>query len=1246
METTTSNSYGNLYAHQKECVNKIEDHFQSGHTKGLIKMFCGTGKSLIQHHLFCQNQKTLLIVPSIALTTQFVEHYIIKRGFPHPFITICSKNEISEEVIQKINISVTTTEEDIKRFFKKNKSVFFVCCTYQSLHKLLSCVNFKFDLCILDEAHRSLGETTQKLIFDKKQNEDEEDVEEGEDSDEDLYEQEDEICKEIDSQNDIKSKSPNTKISELCNKILFFTATPKNANRIRMTGPKSDCGELIFDYPLRQAVEDNVLMDFEICINISKQAQNVDKKVSVFEAISRNALSTGNYKVMIFHALANESDKKKGLTSVKDYVSDKNKKLFKDIFYRIHQTKFPEKVVSGFKYEGIVSETEAEKRKKIIESEFGKDKNEFYAISSCRTLGEGIDTKCCNHVCWVDPKQSFVEIIQNIGRCSRKKENWGVPSNKKSTITIPITIDAGFYESCDTPESRDKVIREEMQNSENWNPLFNVLSALKQNDPEYYDLCLIYPKKFCQRDYERHNKLTKRAQVEVDKEDQSENSNAVLDVEENLDENKNNKTKKVIEDKVESTSKKIEDYANDLVTPVELYTNSMEEPVKVIGENKEGEVQRIYGNDETGEIFNMEEKEKGKGIQVPKRKKTNIRTHVDHEIQVLWKIRDGYDFTKDVTCAFLDCQVVDNDDKWMENYEKLKVNQKLSHWRTKQGAWENTQRLKFNSGTLKQNRIELLNQISFWKWILNNDDEVFEEKRSQYENFYINHQEIPSQSSTNDEEKMLAQWRADQIKMHNNKSKVKRNEERIKKLNNTKGWYWDIWYYNFDKYCEFINLNKKRPPRKHQLGAWENTQRLAYHVTIESDLDDKKISKLESIPGWKWKMDTKENKWMIQYSRSKSFTIENLRLAQGIKSPKNQTQKLENKIADWNNAQRRKKRNSNIDKNKLTKNQMHRGTLTDEQIKLLEEIPGWYWNKSPVSSTRGSSPNKPPSPPKPRSYLRPIPNLKEEKSSSLSIPPSELSTFHKNFKTMNSSKYFNHIQSNPDLFKEYHRLAKQAEENDNPEDKPLHILANQINKLPPNQRIADLGCGDAVLSTLCPKHKFTNIDAYALNDKVQVHNIAKLPNKFHHQFDVVVLSRVLWATNKEQVIQEAIKLMKPNGYMYICEPFRRWNRDFKTNKLEILLQRLDLQILWKLNTKVENKQYHKFMYYALTPSTYDQIMFGILSRLKWISQNGSDKQLIQSQKQIKSFRNIQQLFLIHKVIMIQRYVRKNILSQK
>jgi predicted helicase len=53
---------------------------------------------------------------------------------------------------------------------------------------------------------------------------------------------------------------------------------------------------------------------------------------------------------------------------------------------------------------------------------FDKSKNnEVVIISSCETIGEGIDTKNANMCVFVDTKSSYVKIIQNIGRIVRKE---------------------------------------------------------------------------------------------------------------------------------------------------------------------------------------------------------------------------------------------------------------------------------------------------------------------------------------------------------------------------------------------------------------------------------------------------------------------------------------------------------------------------------------------------------------------------------------------------------------------------------------------------------------------------------------------------------------------------------------------------------------------------------------------------------------------------------------------------------
>jgi predicted helicase len=69
-----------LREHQKTCINNISNHFESN-DRGLIKMFCGSGKSFIIYHVLLEFGKktSVVVVPSINLITQFNNDYLFDK---------------------------------------------------------------------------------------------------------------------------------------------------------------------------------------------------------------------------------------------------------------------------------------------------------------------------------------------------------------------------------------------------------------------------------------------------------------------------------------------------------------------------------------------------------------------------------------------------------------------------------------------------------------------------------------------------------------------------------------------------------------------------------------------------------------------------------------------------------------------------------------------------------------------------------------------------------------------------------------------------------------------------------------------------------------------------------------------------------------------------------------------------------------------------------------------------------------
>ena len=233
-----------LGSHQKDCISNIDDHFKNN-SKGLVKMFCGSGKSFIIYHCLLKygSNLSVIVVPSINLITQFNRDYMLDNNmmgyndenFEKEFesLTVCSKNELSNK-----KSDFTTDEKDISKFLNKKVDK-IVLITYQSLKILINVVKkdkLKIDLLCFDEAHHIIGDGMKELLFGT----------DDEDFDEDFDELNDESNSESETDSDISdvdsdvdsnvssADKSNNFIDKYVKKTLFFTATPKNSNGIKM----------------------------------------------------------------------------------------------------------------------------------------------------------------------------------------------------------------------------------------------------------------------------------------------------------------------------------------------------------------------------------------------------------------------------------------------------------------------------------------------------------------------------------------------------------------------------------------------------------------------------------------------------------------------------------------------------------------------------------------------------------------------------------------------------------------------------------------------------------------------------------------------------------------------------------------------------------------------------------------------------------------------------------------------------
>jgi superfamily II DNA or RNA helicase len=410
--------------------------------KCLTKMFCGTGKSIIIANVIKHEKKNLSVVvfPSLALIQQYWNDYVGKYFKKYKKISISSLEERGED--GEITIESITDSKKIKQFLKYSSDK-IVLVTYQSFEVLLNNLNGqKIGIVCYDEAHHVTSPKYQKLVFG----------------------------------------TPHFE------KEVFFTATPKNENGITMFDrddpSKSMCGPVAYEYTYLQALYDATgpyVNEFEICIDMYTENTNS----SIYEAMSRAILTKDTSRVLSFHSGVNGESN----TNVWNFV---NEAEFQAAFDKVLKNEFPEKASYYQKpitFKGMDGKTPPDERKVMLKSLGETPSNEIYIISSCETIGEGVDTKKANMCVFADPKSSITKIIQNIGRVVRPN-----PECHVSTILIPCWVNMENYAAANGDRvKQDELIRQQMRSEKgDYASILNVLGALRQEDPELYEMCLDY----------------------------------------------------------------------------------------------------------------------------------------------------------------------------------------------------------------------------------------------------------------------------------------------------------------------------------------------------------------------------------------------------------------------------------------------------------------------------------------------------------------------------------------------------------------------------------------------------------------------------------------------------------------------------------------------------------------------------------------------------------------------------------
>lgn len=953
---------------------KEEDYDEDnlGANKCLLKMFCGTGKTWVLNHLLLHYRGIGVIVfPSISLITQFNDDYLFSPNWSYKFadfakLTICSKDERKTiNTTAEQGYTVTTDIETISDFLQDTSKDRLVAVTYQSLSTFISAIKSiqeqedndlsmvgfdPIDILIFDEAHHIIGDQVQKLVF-------------GEDA----------------------------ILSDVSRRIVFSTATPKNSNGVTMYDPdfkfkpsiqpnfenqiiitdnktqrvdsvssndsnnndtycedlddialEPDCGPIVYEYTHRQGVNDGYCRNFRIAVDFFSQGSrdnfqnNID---NILGTIARSIIETGNHRVLTFHSFS-ESDKCASRSNVIGFMNRTNSALFKRKFKEILCSEFPSKVEQyakvSFHLHAITGKTKSHDKKRILDAFDTNNPNEVHVLSSCRTIGEGIDTKWANKVCFVDSKQSYADIIQNIGRVCRMP----MPNMPPAIILLPVWVDTTKYQAVKgKPEERDRILREDMRASGDFQAILNVVSALQADDPEFYELCLNYSKSYSSREICKN--LNKQGYKVLPSQGLLIDNIAYMvpAIREYLDTFNNPDSQKLSDNQI------LQKIADDKKQCIAIHTESMETPIEVYGKkyNKSGVVnlQCISSTEsDNGQIeyrpityksSNVTNSNAGLEDNIPKspkRKSFNLlHTRVSSDIKILWELEDGVSLDNAVNQAYIRSQITWNTDSWFSNLENVQKYMDNNAQRPKQnedsnpgilGRWICNQQTNYykkryimKDDNIRNAWANFVNDPKYSHYFMAKQDKWYK-ILANLKVFINTNNTTPKRNFKNKYEMKLATWISNQHKIYKKKTQIMKDDEiyntwsRFINDHNYKQYFInneEQWFQILDTVKVFIDTNNTTPKQisknigKVQLGKWINRQQIYYSKKQYIMLNDNIYNTWDEFVN-----TSKYSKYFINNEKQWHQTLNNLKLfiyTNNAKPKNGSKNKYEANLARW-----------------------------------------------------------------------------------------------------------------------------------------------------------------------------------------------------------------------------------------------------------------------------------------------------------------------------------------------------------
>ena len=1099
-----------LRNYQKQALKAICDN-----ERGIVNMWCGTGKTRVicAAILKLNEELNVVICPSLGLICQFRNDYILNRtDFPHfndyKIHSFCSAKEKN-----KGRSDHNTGKNHLEKFLRSSGKK-IVTVTYQSMEKFSQVIveqQINIGAVFYDEAHHSTADTYKKLIYE------------------------------------------DNKINELVKRSVFFTATLVNRNKIDM---EKECGGVIYTYLYCDAVNDGYCREYEIMVNVSeKKTSPICRFDHIFEAMSR-AILTCDYEyanILVFHAAVNENGRG---NTVKSFMNSNKMKRFQKVFATIQKEEFDTVThfdIDKLRYDLISADT---KNREEILKEFDKPvSGRIFILSSCRTIGEGIDTRYANIVTTADPFRSHVDIAQKIGRATRKPEKNMPPS----IVVVPIGLDVEEYRKCETDEERDEYIRTEMSHSKSdFSQIFNVLSVYKQTDPELFELCMRYPMRYKPEETAKHfSKYNLKIGKSVG--DIAEGISYIIM--ESSDELGliyvgGDTDEEILRNVSSEIGRSIHVHTGEIDNPLVIYneTNSKKQPISLFRDE----------NNEYRPILRRSDLRPSTNFITPQKKRQPYKIRSSPDVEVLWNLKN-FDLG---TCirGFMDVTVnkLSNSEKWVDKLNELKKfvdkTGKAPNAASKDkfekmlGYWTSVQKGNYKNkyGTVGTDEL----CFTTWKTFMNNPNymSIFSNKQwmvkfSELKKFVDEKNRAPKKEAKSEVEKTLGRWLGTQKYTYKKENGVVVNDEECyrkwKKFMDDPKYSFIFcslekqWLDNFDKLKKFADDNNRAPSTikksEKMLANWLGTQKGIYGDKNKSTSVVNNSKKCHEK--WKNFMNNylfifPNGRWVVKFRELKEFVDEN-----GISPKKEAEADIEKTLGIWFGRQkdcyRNKKLGAIVNKDK-TCHEAWEEFMSDPKYAFIfsKRKNNASGQKQTVVSTALPNPSE--------SDRDRVPSGRRQN------PPPILTKLHQKYMRMSSATLHEKFNEDVGLWHDYHRIRDENESHFRDEDKPYRRIVRNLENFPGSKRnvkvVADLGCGRAKVCQALKENRrfvFRNFDHVSTNDYTERKDISDT-GLDGYGVDIAILCLAMWGTNKEDYVKEAFRILDVHGTLFVIEPRRKW----------------------------------------------------------------------------------------------------------